>query len=306
MAFDKDGTRFLLYAKSRGVDFSRTAMIGRQRLWLDRQRLRESLADVLANNLEDFGYKHVDVTRLLEEAEGYAEPFLKLLGCIEASSFDASPYEQATYLHDFNLPVPTRFHNKFTAVIDGGTLEHVFNFPVAIKNCMEMLEVGGHFVGITPANNACGHGFYQFSPELYFRVFSAENGFRIHNVFAYESCRKGKKPWFVAADPLEIRELLTFVNRRETYLLLQAERIEEKPIFATPPQQSYYTALAWDDRPDAPASLPSVSSFRQYVPEPLKFPLRLARRTLHRLLAAYRQFFSPFASKGFRRMNAPE
>ena len=67
--------------------------------------------------------------------------------------------------------------NKYTLVIDGGCLEHIFNFPVAIKNCMEMLQEGGHFIGITPANNLMGHGFYQFSPELYFRIFSKENGF---------------------------------------------------------------------------------------------------------------------------------
>jgi hypothetical protein len=30
---------------------------------------------------------------------------------------------------------------------------------------------------VTPANNQMGHGFYQFSPELFFRVFSQENGY---------------------------------------------------------------------------------------------------------------------------------
>src|SRR5271157_351874 len=150
MAFDADGSRFLLYAKSRGVDFSRTAMIGRHRLFLDPQ-VRESLADVLARNLADFGYQNVDISSLLREANGYAEPFLRLLGCTEACSFDASPYEQATYIHDFNLPIHPQFHGRFTAVLDGGTLEHIFNFPVAIRNCMEMLAVGGYFLGITPA-----------------------------------------------------------------------------------------------------------------------------------------------------------
>jgi len=171
MALDADGSRFLLYAKSQGVDFSRTAMIGRQRLWIDPQ-VRENLRDVLARNLADFGYGNVDLGRLLAEADGYAEPFLRLLGCTDASSFDASSYERATHIHDFNLPIDPQFKGRFTAVIDAGTLEHIFNFPVAIRNCMEMLTVGGHFLGITPANNACGHGFYQFSPDLYFRVFS--------------------------------------------------------------------------------------------------------------------------------------
>ena len=77
-----------------------------------------------------------------------------------------------------NLPIGDDLKRKFSVVIDGGTLEHVFNFPVAIKNCMQMLDVGGHFFVHTMANNFMGHGFYQFSPELFYRVFSPENGFR--------------------------------------------------------------------------------------------------------------------------------
>jgi len=41
----------------------------------------------------------------------------------------------------------------YTTVIDGGSLEHVFNFPQAIANCMNMVAVGGHFIGLSPANN---------------------------------------------------------------------------------------------------------------------------------------------------------
>jgi len=39
-------------------------------------------------------------------------------------------------------PIDTIHKNKYDLVFDGGTLEHVFNFPVAIKNCMEMVKVG--------------------------------------------------------------------------------------------------------------------------------------------------------------------
>ena len=42
-----------------------------------------------------------------------------------------------------------------------------------------MATVQDHFVRITPANNFFGHGFYQFTPELFFRIFSAANGFEV-------------------------------------------------------------------------------------------------------------------------------
>jgi hypothetical protein len=74
----------------------------------------------------------------------------------------------------------------FSVVYDGGTIEHVFNAVQAFKNGMEMVRVGGHFIQVNPANNFMGHGFWQFSPELIYRVFSAENGFNIRGVFLHE------------------------------------------------------------------------------------------------------------------------
>jgi hypothetical protein len=48
-----------------------------------------------------------------------------------------------------------------------------FNFPVALANAMKMAKIGGHFAARTPANNQCGHGFYQFSPGLFYRIIGA-------------------------------------------------------------------------------------------------------------------------------------
>jgi hypothetical protein len=307
MALDNDGSRFLLYAKSRGVEFSSTAMIGRQKLCTDSNRLSQNLAD--------FGYRSVDIRTLVEGANGYAEPFIKLLGCKDPCSFDASPYEQATYIHDFNFPIDQQFHGRFTAVIDGGTLEHVFNFPVAIGNCMEMLAVGGHYLGITPANNTSGHGFYQFSPELYFRIFSAENGFRTDQVIAYDAHQTGANPWFLAVDPVQLPEPVSWSNRRETYLLVIAERIEKKPIFLKPAQQSCYTERVWNKDTgtlDAADVGEDVGTWRgnrlrhflkRHLPEPVKIPIRWVRRTC---LESIYKFNTPYDSRLFRKLSRPQ
>ena len=86
---------------------------------------------------------------------------------------DASSFEGATVVHDLNLPITEALKGRFDVVCDAGTIEHVMNFPTAIRNCMEMVRVGGHLILGTPANNFFGHGFYQFSPELWFRLFSS-------------------------------------------------------------------------------------------------------------------------------------
>jgi 2-polyprenyl-3-methyl-5-hydroxy-6-metoxy-1,4-benzoquinol methylase len=64
-----------------------------------------------------------------------------------------------------NLPISETLRQRYSVVYDGGKLEHVFNQPQALKNCMEMVRVGGYFLQTNTANKFMGHGFWQFSPE---------------------------------------------------------------------------------------------------------------------------------------------
>ncbi len=81
-------------------------------------------------------------------------------------SLDCSDYEHCDIVHDMNRPIDPSHHGTFDVVIDGGSLEHIFNFPVAVANCMNLVKVGGSVFIFTPANNHMGHGFYQFSPDV--------------------------------------------------------------------------------------------------------------------------------------------
>ena len=72
-------------------------------------------------------------------------------------SFDASGYEGATYTVDLNTALSGEFAERYTVVIDSGSLEHVLNLPIAVKHCMEMFCVGGHYLCILPGNNFFGH-----------------------------------------------------------------------------------------------------------------------------------------------------
>ena len=191
MGLDVNGVRSLLYARTLNVDFSRTAMIGRQCLHLTKADMRGSL--------QHFGYSVGPEQIDSIFSNSYAEPFLSFLGSRDVHSFDYSPYEGATRIHDMNVAVPTDLKGQYSVVLDSGSLEHVFNVPVAIKNCMEMLHVGGHYVAITPTNNFLGHGFYQFSPELFFSVFTPENGFDLVSVVAFED--RPDATWYPSRTP---------------------------------------------------------------------------------------------------------
>lgn len=184
----------------------------------------------------------------------YSDGFLKeFLGAESISILDWSSYEGANIIHDLNRPVAQNLAGRFDAVIDGGSLEHVFNFPIAIANMMRMLKVGGRlFIG-NPANNLCGHGFYQFSPELMFRVFTPANGFELKRVALEEAEFAGVelKPIrrvYEVFDPVTIGKRVCLQSNRVAMIMVEARKTSDVPLFEAPPQQSDYAAL-WKQEP---------------------------------------------------------
>jgi hypothetical protein len=152
MGIDVPSLQLLCCAKSIGVDFSDTMTVGRQNVLLR--------PDTTASILAAIGIPREQASVVFEW--DFAEPLFSLLGARRVSSVDASDFERATYIHDFNQPLPAFLTNRFSVVLHGGTIEHVFNIPQAFKNCMEMVRVGGHFIQVNEANNYMGHGFWQF------------------------------------------------------------------------------------------------------------------------------------------------
>jgi hypothetical protein len=276
MGLDQNGVQFLLYARGLGVDFAHSAMIGRQSLYLN--------ASQLAGSFAKFGspLNRPTLDRLLDAHGGYAEGLFECLGARQVSSFDAAAYEGATQIHDMNLPLPEQHKRQFSMVLDGGSLEHVFNIATALKNCLEMVRVGGHYLAISPANNFMGHGFYQISPELYFSVLRPVNGYELLRVLVYEDRPRAR--WYAVSDPAAVQRRVTLANRRPVYLLVIARRVSDVVPLQTAPQQSDYAA-AWDRGKDG-------FRRRDTVSRRLKRSFKgLLRRTV------------PFRSKFYRRID---
>ena len=109
--------------------------------------------------------------------------FRRAFGFERVESIDISPFEDATIISDIGAPSPAEIDGQFDLAIDGGTLEHVFNYPVGIANLMRLVRLGGAAYTQNPCGGLAGHGFYQFSPELMYRVFCPDNGFTLFNSF---------------------------------------------------------------------------------------------------------------------------
>jgi len=180
---------------------------------------------------------------VFERCGSSGDKFLELVGAKSVTSFDVSDFEGATVIHDMNEPVPPEFHGKFTAVIDGGTLEHIFNVRQAFKNALEMVCLGGHYLCVTCGNNLFGHGFYQISSDFFYQSLTPENGFSETAVLL---CLPTLEPprFYAVAPPTLLGRRVELVNDRPAYLLAIARRTSLDPVFACHPQQSDYQA-AW-------------------------------------------------------------
>jgi hypothetical protein len=249
MGLSLHATRFLLECWQSGVSFGQVMTLGRQHVMVGPERLERLFRDSGAwppkQGEETFRSQ-------LTQSHWRFEALARGLGAAEVEACDASPYEGANVVWDLNQPIPDDWGERYDLVIDGGTLEHVFNFPVAIANCMRWVKVGGHVILITPANNFMGHGFYQFSPELFYRVFSPANGFEVQRMIAtvdtggtsrllgttYSFEDFGR--WYEVPDPSTVRSRITLINDKSVLLYVLARKTERRPPLANPPQQSDY------------------------------------------------------------------
>lgn len=161
-----------------------------------------------------------EVCRVMSDAR-FAEDFLTVCGFSEINSLDASDYEGADIVHDLNMPIPKHLEHSASFVYDGGTIEHVFDIATALSNLTRLLKPGGTALISTCANGQCGHGFYQFSPELFYRFFTA-NGFgsvRVYVVGMLEPVR-----WCLAVDPVEAGKRIQFATSEPLQLIVVAKK----------------------------------------------------------------------------------
>lgn len=239
MGIDADSVAVLALARAVGANFSSTVTLGRQS-WFVR-------AATLRNVLISFGHDltAADAEALVGSADRPStDGLFELLGAKEVDAIDASDFEGASIVHDLNAPVPARLKERFSLVFDGGTLEHVFDVRQAVDNLMRLVAPGGHVISAVPANNQMGHGFYQFSPELYFRLFCPENGFEIQYLLIKELSVRNR--WYQLTDPAVIGRRLTLSTLGEANMFLIARRTGEAGLTVLP-QQSDYVAR-WDER----------------------------------------------------------
>jgi len=282
MGLDLHTLRFVMDAWENGADFSEVATLGRQHINVSRETYVKEAAR----------YGVPTDSASVEDAFSeypFCDGIMRQLGARTPYSIDGSEFEGATHVADMNEALPTEMSGRFTTMIDGGALEHIFDVKQTFRNVGAMLVTGGHFLSINVANNFMGHGFYQFSPELFFRAFSRENGFEIEEMILTETNDDGI--WYDVIDPAVAGRRVQLVNNSKTYIMMRARKIADVEMFTKAPQQSDYQEIAWK-KETQDEELPFLKrpwyqrAVENYLPRPGRIALRRLRQSSRKHFAS--------------------
>jgi hypothetical protein len=235
MGVDITTLRAINFARrTAAIKFDRTVMLGRQEIFFTK---------------EDFDFVNQRAKLRLDYDESigigqFAESLFRKFGATYVDSIDASDYEGASIIANFNKPLRSELRDKFTCFVDFGSIEHIFNIPQAIANISELLIGGGTVLIKTQANGYAGHGFYQISPELFYSAFSEANGFDDTVVFLVDLQDIAR--WHLVRDPRSLKKRNAIPEHRSYYIFCISTKRAKPSTFEV--QQSDYERDAWQTK----------------------------------------------------------
>lgn len=236
--------RFLKIAKTNGIKEKSLVMIGKQDININ--------FCIFLKTLKNIGieYDEAIAASIMQAERIDAFDFFKMFGFKKVSAVDFSEFEGADIVFDLNSDLPEELNESFDYIINGGTLEHVFDIKKAIINMSRMLKCGGIIMHISPAVGWVNHGFYSMSPT-FFQDFYSANGYAIESL-EFECLISGnevpKRTFFsedlrVFHSVKDINDYVRLLQQvkevQEIILLTTARRIEKTAEFTNPIQGFY-------------------------------------------------------------------
>lgn len=167
---------FKLLVHAIGLDFTDTLQVGRQNIFMTPKEMKKIYPPTQG-----------DAFLMGGSPIKYAEPLFRCLGAKNIESCDISSNEGATHVFNLSASVPEDLVEKYTLVYDGGTSEHCCSPFHTFKNIMSMVKPGGAAIFVVPANNLMGHGFWQYTPDFFYRIAAANRLFSAHCVAIVDS-----------------------------------------------------------------------------------------------------------------------
>lgn len=193
-------------------------------------------------------FKKHGINAPLHECGEYFEALFKNMGYTVTDSIDNSAYENATIIHNMNLPVSVQENqpSRYNYVFDGGTIEHIFNCPQVCENIINMMEVGGIYCSVTVNNNFSGHGIYQFSPEFFLSAFTPKYGMEVLELYLAEVNADAEK-WINVKSFNGWRNNTQINTQNSVYIIAIIRKISDdrESLLLNPPNQYSYESVDW-------------------------------------------------------------
>lgn len=122
--------------------------------------------------------------------------FFGMMGFDMVESLDIQDHDSPVYVFDLNkLGLEQVASRQYDLVVNGGTLEHIFHLPNALRNIHMVLKPGGCVIHTAPIHNYVDHGFYTFSPILFHAWYEA-NSYEILDMTIYRhTTNPSVDPW---------------------------------------------------------------------------------------------------------------
>lgn len=241
MGIARGMARLLLDEHSRRPFSGRVLQLGRQHLFFGMQELA-TWASVHNVQLRD---TPVQFSHLQEHAcNGYIDDttFFTALGFSCVESMDVSDYENCTHVHDLNRPVPENLYGRYDVIFDGGTVEHVFDTPSCLRNIHAMLKVGGRIIHGSPSTNHVDHGYYMFSPVLFYDYYDANNYKIEQSLLIFHTQQHDKDLWKIVTYEPGVLDHLSFGGFDRGFMLaicLIARKTANSTCVQVPQQGEY-------------------------------------------------------------------
>jgi SAM-dependent methyltransferase len=167
----------------------------------------------------------------------------RLLGVSRAMALDHSDYEGAEIVADLNFPIKTDRRADF--ILDGSTLDNIFNPAQGIQNLARLLRPGGRLIS---ANVYSNHNFpYTILTPLWLLDYFVINGFSDCRVYVEMDVPNGRNYFTINLDHLlnEGRSVSAFVSPYPMATLVFAEKGPLSTDDKFPSQQHYRLADEW-------------------------------------------------------------
>ena len=186
-----------------------------------------------------------DIQRPVHQSE-----LFEMLGFETVDSIDYYADERPSHVLDLNEPVPATMEGQYSLVYDGGTMEHCFDPPRVLRNAVLLAKPGGTVVHHVPMNNWVNHGFYQFSPTLFFD-FYASCGFEDMTMKIHLKSKQGEG--FLNYDPRRDPPLPYATGARHRCLIFFSARksAQSNSLLSERPIQGRYRATFGDEKPES-------------------------------------------------------